>query len=108
MKVNMKGASKLAASLSLAGGIVAAALPALAASHPTGPTARWRPALISIGPVGDGHLPGHLADHRGERTSGAWLTAGVVTDTADRTSARRPSPTPSVTLSALAGLSATR
>ena len=87
MKATLKGASKLAASLTLAGGLlVAAALPAAAAS-PNRSNAAQATGLVSGGPLAMASFPGTSPVTVAHANITGILSTGVVTDTAGPTSA---------------------
>src|ERR1700722_13492007 len=98
---------KVAASVSLACGIAAAAAgPALAAS-PNEASGAPAPGLISAAPLGLATFPGTSPVTVANVNIAGLLTTGVVTDTADATSASSTIANPTVTLSPLASLAAT-
>lgn len=107
MKATMKGASKLAASLTLAGGLlVAAALPAAAAS-PNRSNAAQATGLISAGPLASASYPGTSPVTVAHANIAGLLTTGVVNDTAGPTSASTRVANPTVALTGRVGLAAT-
>jgi hypothetical protein len=107
MRATLKGASKLAASLTLAGGLlVAAALPAAAAS-PNRSNAAQATGLISGGPLAPASYPGTSPVTVAHANIAGLLTTGAVTDTAGPTSASTRVANPAATLTGGVGLTAT-
>ena len=107
MRATLKGASKLAASLTLAGGLLlAAALPAAAAS-PNRSNAAQATGLISGGPLAPASYPGTSPVTVAHANIAGLLTTDAVTDTAGPTSASTRVANPAATLTGGVGLTAT-
>jgi hypothetical protein len=107
MNRKINGIVKVAASLTLAGGVLAmAAGPAFAAS-PNEAYGAAATGPISVSPLGLATYPGTSPVNLVNANIAGLLTTGVVTDTADATDASSTVADVSATLSALASLTAT-
>src|SRR5580700_6925834 len=104
--MKVKGIVKAAASLTLAGGVLAmAASPAFAAS-PNEAYGAAATGLISASPIGLATFPGNSPVTLANANILGLLTTGIVTDTADATSASSIVNNVSAALTALVTLSA--
>ena len=106
MNGKINGIVKAAASISLAGGILAAAAGPAAAASPNSADGVQATGLINISPVAQATYPGTSPVTLAHINLGL-LTTDVVTDTADATSASSTIADPVVRLGALAHVSAT-
>ena len=107
MNRRIKGAAKVAASMSLAAGILAAAAGPAAAASPNQSDAAAATGLISASPLALATFPGTSPVSVANANIVGLLSTGVVTDTADAVSASSTIANVSATLSALSTLSAT-
>ncbi len=87
MNRKINGLIKAAASVSLAGGILAAAAGPAAAASPNEAYGLKATGLINVAPVADATSPGTSPVTLAHITLGSVLTTDLVTDTADATSA---------------------
>lgn len=107
MNRNISGFVKAAASLSLAGGILAAAALPAAAASPNDAFAVSAGGLITVSPLGEATFPGTSPVTLLNANVAGLLTTGAVTDTATATTASSTIANVGVTLSALASVAAT-
>jgi hypothetical protein len=105
MNRNISGFVKVAASLSLAGGILAAAALPAAAAAPNYAYAVNATGLVTLGPLGYADYPGTSPVSVVNANVAGVLTAGAATETADATSASSTIASLGVGLSALVNLS---
>jgi hypothetical protein len=104
-KIN--GLIRAAASVSLAGGILAAVAGPAAAASPNEANGVVGTGLITVNPVAEATFPGTSPTSLAHVNVSGLITTDLVTDTADATSASSTIANPTVTLAGLAGLSAT-
>jgi hypothetical protein len=107
MNRNISGFVKAAASLSLAGGILAAAALPAAAAAPNIAYAVSGSGLVTISPIGEATFPGTSPVTLANANVPGLVTTGAVTDTATATTASSTIANVGVTLSALASVAAT-
>jgi hypothetical protein len=106
MNGKINGLIKAVASLSLAGGILAAAAGPAAAASPNEAYGAAATGLINVSPLGLATFPGTSPVTVANVNIAGLLTTGIVTDTADATSASSTIANVAVHLSALATLRA--
>jgi hypothetical protein len=106
MNGKINGLIKAVASISLAGGILAAAAGPAAAASPNEAYGAAATGLINVSPLGLATFPGTSPVTVANVNIAGLLTTGIVTDTADATSASSTIANVAVNLSALATLRA--
>lgn len=107
MNRKIRGLVKTAASISLAGGILAAAAGPAFAAAPNEAYAAAATGLISVSPLAEATSSGTSPVTLANINVAGLVTTGIVTDTADGTSASSTIANAAVTLSAIASLTAT-
>jgi hypothetical protein len=103
----IRGLVKTAASISLAGGILTAAAGPAFAAAPNEAYAAAATGLISVSPLAEATSSGTSPVTLANINVAGLVTTGIVTDTADGTSASSTIANAAVTLSAIASLTAT-
>ncbi len=107
MNGKINGLVKAAASVSLAGGILAAAAGPAAAASPNEAYGAQATGAVSVSPVAEATYPGTSPVTLGSISAGSLLSSGLVTDTADATSASSTIANPSAGLGTGVNLTAT-
>lgn len=102
MNGKINGLIKAAASISLAGGILAAVAGPAAAASPNEAYGAAATGLVNVAPLGLATFPGTSPVTVANVDIAGLITTGVVTDTADATTASSTIANPAVNLSALA------
>ena len=107
MNGKINGLVKAAASVSLAGGILAAAAGPAAAASPNEAYGAQATGSVSVSPVAEATYPGTSPVTLANISAGSLLSSGLVTDTADATSASSTIANPSAGLGTGVNLTAT-
>lgn len=107
MSKKVSGLVKAAASLSLAGGILTMAAGPAFAAGPNEAYGALATGLVHVGPLAEASTSGTSPVSLANLAIGSLLTTGIVTDTADGTSASSTIADPAVTLAELTSIGAT-